>query len=243
MPDEIGRQFMQVAMSPFLNPLLCVGEQSFLFAPVGRSVACSIKAALTPFHLSQIALTLGTRDAIGQGELCLDPDIAAEHGARVCGVCVRGVHEHLDIDTTWSDHDPGRSEARADALHRQHLTCVDFLDRRCGASKGPTLTVTTLKSGKAWCLPSLDPSKEGATRLVKVIEVAGDVSIVSEEMALLRPQSCYIFAGMVHPKTSLKITGEAIIRKCLTIYRIHPYHPMHLWPVIQFLERTAGTYP
>lgn len=34
---------------------------------------------------------------------------------------------------------------------------------------------------------------------------------------MLKPGGLYIFVGMVHPHSRLDITGEQIIRKCLTI--------------------------
>lgn len=34
---------------------------------------------------------------------------------------------------------------------------------------------------------------------------------------MLKPGGTYIFVGMVHPKSQLNITGEQIIRKCLTV--------------------------
>ena len=48
---------------------------------------------------------------------------------------------------------------------------------------------------------------------------------------------------MVHPHTQLDLTGEQIIRKCLTIYGVHNYAPCHLDRAIQFLEQTVRKYP
>jgi hypothetical protein len=67
---------------------------------------------------------------------------------------------------------------------------------------------------------------------------------------------------MVHPHSELNITGEQIIRKCLTIkgkrkkliekkckrlsflYKgIHNYAPRHLDQAVDFLEKTIMKYP
>lgn len=48
---------------------------------------------------------------------------------------------------------------------------------------------------------------------------------------------------MVHPHSNLNITGEQIIRKCLTIKGIHNYAPRHLDQAVDFLEKTITKYP
>jgi threonine dehydrogenase-like Zn-dependent dehydrogenase len=76
-----------------------------------------------------------------------------------------------------------------------------------------------------------------------VVEVAGTADLVSEGIGLLRPGGTYVLAGMVHPDTLLEITGEQVIRKCLTIRGVHNYAPWHLEQAIALLERTADRYP
>ena len=76
-----------------------------------------------------------------------------------------------------------------------------------------------------------------------VIEAAGDSSLVTDGVALLRPGGYYVFAGMVHPATRLELTGEQVIRKCLTIRGVHNYAPRHLDEALAFLERTAHRFP
>lgn len=48
---------------------------------------------------------------------------------------------------------------------------------------------------------------------------------------------------MVHPKTELQLTGEQIIRKCLTIKGIHNYSERHLTQAVDFLAQTVNKYP
>jgi putative phosphonate catabolism associated alcohol dehydrogenase len=76
-----------------------------------------------------------------------------------------------------------------------------------------------------------------------VIEVAGVAELVQEGIRLLRPGGYYGLVGMVHPDSQLGLTGEQVIRKCLTLYGIHNYGPEHLEQAVQFLEQTVDTYP
>ena len=76
-----------------------------------------------------------------------------------------------------------------------------------------------------------------------VFEVAGTSSVVAEGVECLRPGGFSGFIGMVHPGTLLPVTGEAIVRKCLTIRGFHNYAPRHLEGAVSFLERHIGDYP
>ena len=76
-----------------------------------------------------------------------------------------------------------------------------------------------------------------------VLEMAGVAALVSEGVHLLRSGGIYGFVGMVHPDSGLALTGEQIIRKCLTIYGVHNYSPRHLDQAIRFLGETVGKYP
>jgi putative phosphonate catabolism associated alcohol dehydrogenase len=76
-----------------------------------------------------------------------------------------------------------------------------------------------------------------------VIEVAGVSALVPEGVALVRPGGAYIFVGMVHPESVLCLTGEQVIRKCLTIRGVHNYGPAHLDEAVRFLAATVDRYP
>jgi putative phosphonate catabolism associated alcohol dehydrogenase len=75
------------------------------------------------------------------------------------------------------------------------------------------------------------------------IEVAGSPSVVGEGMRLLRPGAHYSLVGMVHPDSRLDLTGESIIRKCLTIQGTHNYAPRHLERAVEFLTTHSGDLP
>jgi putative phosphonate catabolism associated alcohol dehydrogenase len=69
-----------------------------------------------------------------------------------------------------------------------------------------------------------------------VIEVAGAAGVVPEGLRMLRTGGEYRFAGMVHPDSALEITGETIIRRCLTLRGFHNYAPRHLESAVAFLR-------
>jgi len=52
-----------------------------------------------------------------------------------------------------------------------------------------------------------------------------------------------MWVGMVHPETPLSITGESVLRKCLTIKGIHNYTPAHLASALHFLEQHHAQFP
>ncbi|MBX3739517.1 MAG: zinc-binding dehydrogenase [Akkermansiaceae bacterium] len=76
-----------------------------------------------------------------------------------------------------------------------------------------------------------------------VVEVAGSSAAVPQGISVLRPGGRYVWAGMVHPETRLDLTGEAIVRKCLTVRGVHNYQPRHLAQALAFLEETKDALP
>jgi putative phosphonate catabolism associated alcohol dehydrogenase len=77
-----------------------------------------------------------------------------------------------------------------------------------------------------------------------VLELSGDRLAVMEGVDHIRIGGVYVLAGMVHPDSDLGgLTGERIIRKCLTLRGVHNYSPRHLEAGIAFLDRTAGRFP
>ena len=76
-----------------------------------------------------------------------------------------------------------------------------------------------------------------------VFEVAGTSAVVPEGIRLLRPGGFYAFVGMVHPATTLELTGESVVRRCLTLRGFHNYAPLHLERAVTFLEEQIDVYP
>ncbi len=76
-----------------------------------------------------------------------------------------------------------------------------------------------------------------------VIEVAGTSEVISEGIRILRPGGFYALAGLVHPESQIELTGEQLIRKCVTMRGFHNYRPVHLEHGLGFLEKLAVRYP
>lgn len=73
-----------------------------------------------------------------------------------------------------------------------------------------------------------------------VIEVAGNPAAVPEGLKLLRPGGHYLLAGMVHPDSAISVTGEELIRRCITLRGFHNYAPRHLHAAVEFLSRNPS---
>ncbi len=76
-----------------------------------------------------------------------------------------------------------------------------------------------------------------------VLEVAGSSAVIPEGVKALRPGGHYVWAGMVHPETKLDLTGEAVLRKCLTLRGVHNYAPHHLADSLDFLAQNHQRLP
>lgn len=76
------------------------------------------------------------------------------------------------------------------------------------------------------------------------VEMTGAKQVISEGVQLLRNGGHYAFAGMVHPDSQLSsLTGETIIRKCLTIRGVHNYTPWNLEEAVHFLYEFRDELP
>lgn len=89
------------------------------------------------------------------------------------------------------------------------------------------------------------PLEPGAAMPVMdlVIEVTGSAAVIPGGVAALRPGGHYVWAGMVHPETKLDLTGEAVLRKCITVRGVHNYAPEHLALGLDFLAANHSRIP
>lgn len=76
-----------------------------------------------------------------------------------------------------------------------------------------------------------------------ILEATGSAAVVAEGIELLRPGGHYQWVGLVHPDSRLDLTGETIIRKCLTIQGLHNYAPVHLAAAVHFLQIRGRSLP
>ena len=68
------------------------------------------------------------------------------------------------------------------------------------------------------------------------LEVCGSSMAVAEGLKALRVGGTYVWVGMVTPESQLPITGEQVVRKCLTIRGVHNYAPRHLRQAVEFVS-------
>ena len=83
----------------------------------------------------------------------------------------------------------------------------------------------------------------GLDRADAVVEATGRAEVIAEGIDLLRPGGRYQLVGMVHPDSALNLTGEMLIRKCLTLQGTHNYTPNDLAAAVAFLEGPGQTLP
>lgn len=75
------------------------------------------------------------------------------------------------------------------------------------------------------------------------IEVAGVRELIPEGVASLRVGGWYLLVGLVHPDSTLDLTAETLIRRCITLRGVHNYTPADLDEAIAFLARDHGRRP
>lgn len=76
-----------------------------------------------------------------------------------------------------------------------------------------------------------------------VFEVAGTAAVVPEGIRHLRIGGYYAFIGMVHPTTPLELSGQIVLRHCLTLRGFHNYAPRHLEYAVKFLTEHGAKLP
>lgn len=129
-------------------------------------------------------------------------------------------------------------------MHMQHVFVVDVNEERLALAErfgGTPLKITSEGNFE---------EREAAIRALcprgvdVVVEMAGRPEVVSEGVKLLRNGGHYSFVGMVHPQSALSaVTGENLIRKCLTIRGVHNYSPWHLDEAIHFIRTHKDRLP
>lgn len=75
------------------------------------------------------------------------------------------------------------------------------------------------------------------------IEVAGVRELIPEGVASLRVGGWYLLVGLVHPDSTLDLTAETLIRRCITLRGVHNYTPADLDEAIAFLARDHARRP
>lgn len=73
-------------------------------------------------------------------------------------------------------------------------------------------------------------------------EICGVKDAIGQAVASLRIGGRYLMT-LVTPGIDLRIDGNILTRKCLTLKGIHNYHPKHLGAALRFLEKNSQRFP
>ena len=75
-----------------------------------------------------------------------------------------------------------------------------------------------------------------------VVEVSGAASAFTDSLDWLRVGGHYLTLGYVYPQVKTIVPMDKIVRKCLTVYGSHNYHPRFLGDAIEFVRETKHQY-
>lgn len=116
----------------------------------------------------------------------------------------------------------------------ERFGAIPLLVEACDDHTAEEHAIERAKQIRAWCPRGVDV----------VVEMSGARSVLKEGVNLLRHGGHYAFCGMVHPDSQLStLTGETIIRKCLTIRGVHNYTPWNLSEAVDFLKEFQSKLP
>lgn len=118
-----------------------------------------------------------------------------------------------------------------------HVFCVDVRPERVAMAARFGVTAVNVQTRDS------DALEAAAGGVDAVIEATGNAEALRQGVRLLRPGGYYVLVGMVHPDSALELTGDDLIRKCLTVVGVHNYAPQHLDDAVRFLDDTWGRYP
>jgi len=123
--------------------------------------------------------------------------------------------------------------------------CLDVQPERLKTAERFGAIPMQVSGGEEECLERAKQVRSLCPRGVDVVvEMTGAKHVIMEGVQLLRNGGHYALAGMVHPDSQLSsLTGETIIRKCLTIRGVHNYTPWNLEEAVNFLNEFQDELP
>ena len=126
----------------------------------------------------------------------------------------------------------------------KEIIIIDVLDSRLEAAKefGATCAINTKEVSDEDIAKIVSKLTDGHG-LDAAIEVSGFAGVVKIALDNLRIGGRYLVAGLVTPGSEMKLDGNTLTRKCLTIKGIHNYRPAHLGQALKFLEKNYKKYP
>ena len=76
-----------------------------------------------------------------------------------------------------------------------------------------------------------------------VVEVSRVALAFTEGLDWLRVGGHYLTLGYAYPQVKTIVPMDKIVRKCLTVYGSHNYHPRFLGDAIKFVREIKHQYP
>jgi D-arabinose 1-dehydrogenase-like Zn-dependent alcohol dehydrogenase len=119
------------------------------------------------------------------------------------------------------------------------VTAVDIDEGRLSIARlfGADVTVQTAPSMDCNAIAAA-VEKAGGAAYDAAIEVCGLPVVVPPSIRLLRAGGTIVLVGMVHPASALDgVTGEALIRKCVSLVGVHNYEGADLLEAIALIRR------
>jgi threonine dehydrogenase-like Zn-dependent dehydrogenase len=75
------------------------------------------------------------------------------------------------------------------------------------------------------------------------MEVCGLASVVPTGIHMLRVGGRYVIGGLVSPNDMIKLDGNELLRKLITLKGVHNYHPRHLIQALDFVMANRNRFP
>src|SRR5204863_7323777 len=75
------------------------------------------------------------------------------------------------------------------------------------------------------------------------LEVCGSPDVIPTGLRFLRPAGRYVLAGVVNPRSFVRIDANLLVRKMITLAGVHNYHPRHLVQALDFVRANRERFP
>lgn len=90
---------------------------------------------------------------------------------------------------------------------------------------------------------AVDPADLHPQSVDVVVDATGDPVAIGASLGLLRPGGMCTLVGSVHAQAPLPVTGEVLVRGCVTMRGVHNYAARHLDAAIAFLRGSSLPWP
>ena len=108
---------------------------------------------------------------------------------------------------------------------------------------GADYTFNIQETGSSQNLQKTARETTGGYGIDNAFEACGNPESIKDGIESLRIGGKYLIAGMVTANSEIVLSGNNIIRKCLTLKGIHNYRPDHLEKGIDFMKKYINKFP